>query len=87
MSAVLRKMILTKKFQSWKIVSKPDSVVRFIKGFGFFHFFLWQQCGNSKPVFKLQKWHTKINIGAAEGRYFWNSCMAQSDKSSSWAHS
>lgn len=37
MSTVLRKMILTKKkFQSWKIVLKPDFAVRFIKGFGFF---------------------------------------------------
>lgn len=41
MSAVLRKMILTKKkFQSWKIVLKPDSAVRFIKGFVFFHVLL-----------------------------------------------
>lgn len=45
MSAVLRKMILTKKekkkkIQSWKIVLKPDSAVRFIKGFVFFHVLL-----------------------------------------------
>lgn len=39
MSTVLRKMILTKKkFESWEIVLKPDSVVSFIKGFGFFTF-------------------------------------------------
>lgn len=86
MSTVLRKMILTKKkFESWEIVLKPNSVVSFIKGFGFFTF--WLLCGNSKPAFDLQNLHTKINIGAAEEGYFLNSCMSQADKSSSWAHS
>lgn len=36
MSTVLRKMILIKKkFQSWKIVLKPDFAVKFIKGLDF----------------------------------------------------